>query len=81
MSAVVQVGQKENNVSTEHVFQGSSQGILAYPAGMPEPPRGTASTHETKILKNFKFFFHVLCMYLSSKHAEMHSNTLLLPFY
>jgi hypothetical protein len=50
----------------------SSQGILACRSG----------THETK--KNtlfFKYFVHVLCMYLSSKHAEMHSNSNLLPFY
>jgi hypothetical protein len=32
-------------------------------------------------LKKNKKFFHVLCMYLSSKHAEMHSNTILLHFY
>jgi hypothetical protein len=32
-------------------------------------------------LKKGLIFVHVLCMYLSSKHAEMHSNTLLLPFY
>jgi hypothetical protein len=48
-------------------MQGSSQAILACRAGTRAPPAGT---QETK--KN---------MYLSSKHAEMHSNTLLLPFY
>jgi hypothetical protein len=44
---------------------------------------GPARVHETKkkIKTFFNKFFHVLCMYLSSKHAEMHSNTLLLPFY
>jgi hypothetical protein len=30
--------------------------------------------------KEEKKSFHVLCIYLSSKHAEMHGNTLLLPF-
>jgi hypothetical protein len=54
--------------------QGSSQGILACRAGTRAPPAGT---HETKKKK----IFHVLYMYLSSKHAEMHSNTLLLLFY
>jgi hypothetical protein len=55
-------------------LQDSSQGILACRAGTRAPPAGT---HETKKNK----FFHVLCMYLSSKHAEMHRNTPLLPFY
>jgi hypothetical protein len=32
-------------------------------------------------LNKFKYLFHVLYMYLSSKHAEMYSNTLLLPLY
>jgi hypothetical protein len=40
---------------------------------------GAAGTHETK--KKVFFSFHVLCMYLSSKHAEVHSNTFFLPFY
>jgi hypothetical protein len=32
-------------------------------------------------LEKKKKVFDVLCMHLSSKYAEMHSNTLLLPFY
>jgi hypothetical protein len=54
---------------------GSSQGILACRASTHAPP---ASTHKTK--KKKKFFIKNI-LYLSSKHAEMHSNTLLLPFY
>jgi hypothetical protein len=36
---------------------------------------GVAGMYELKNNDFFSFF-----MYLSSKHAEMHSNTLLLPF-
>jgi hypothetical protein len=52
-------------------IQGSSQDILVCRAGTRAPPAGT---HETKKKIYFLFlkFFHVLCMYLSSKHAEMH---------
>jgi hypothetical protein len=65
------------NSSIPRPLQGSSQGIFAYRVGTPAPPRGCWHTHETNKKKNF---VHVLYMYLSSKRAEMHSNTLLLPF-
>jgi hypothetical protein len=54
----------------------SSPGHFACRAGTRALPAGT---HETKKKVFFNSFF--MFMYLSSKHAEMHSNTLLLPFY
>jgi hypothetical protein len=67
------------SIHSDIFLQGSSQGILAYRAG-PGMPVGAAGMLEKKIKNKF---FHVLCMYmhLSSRHAEMLSNTLLLPFY
>jgi hypothetical protein len=71
---------ERNSLDMLQCMQGSSQGILACRAGTRVPPAGTHETNKKK-KKILNSFFHVLCMYLSSKHAEMHSNTLLLPFY
>jgi hypothetical protein len=47
-------------------------------AGTPAQPRG-------RHRHAWNYFFHVLCMHLSSKHAEVHSNTIegkcLLPIF
>jgi hypothetical protein len=61
-------------------IQGSSQGILAYWAGIVQrlgPGAPPACMKLKKIISSFFMFYACI----SSKHAEMLSNMLLLPFY